>query len=642
MYFAKALIEQLEETRGHYLALTFLSLGHTAHLLEDMGVPPHTRNDFLFAHYRPPASAGNPFESWVEDQVKANGGQCPWSGSGPVVFDRLAEYFDADVYVGDYLGDGETPPEGIWGLAECSNYQFLSLSTVFGCTGIKYQFPHPAKEHTVIQTETNKTYFDGYGVQHLARESYTHHMVSSVGFAYDLVDSTNTTDDAGVFEDYAGITIPRTIDYATGLINYFFRGRLNVKRGSADPNITTELVITNTSNNSGIPQALKGGTFEIYRDDVNEIRTQVPPGDITFIPAWTETRVLPNDGGTTELIARFAPLAEEARNYVVVYKGQISELPDDPDPDDANAIAAGILRGGYEIFAWTDYPDIGDEFRQVSDAPEGADFIDIATGMRHCLALRTDGSIEAWGRDNYGQVSGKPTGNDVAAIAAGRNHSLALKSDGSIVVWGDNSSNQITDKPSGNGFVAITAGDYHNLALKSDGSIIAWGRNSSNQCNVPDPDPGTVYTAIAAGSAHSLALQSDGMIKAWGSNAAGQTTIYPDVETDNKAIAACSNYNLLLRTDGVLKSWGGGDWKDPETRTIPRYHDRPADANDFVAIAAGADHILALTSDGRILAWEWPTGPFAFDSFSTTVPEGIVFTEAVSAGNKFSLGLKAP
>jgi hypothetical protein len=92
----------------------------------------------------------------------------------------------------------------------------------------------------------------------------------------------------------------------------------------------------------------------------------------------------------------------------------------------------------------------------------------------------------------------------------------------------------------------------------------------------------------------------------------------------------------------VLKSWGGGDWEDPETRTIPRYHDRPADANDFVAIAAGADHILALTSDGRILAWEWPTGPFSFDSFSAAVPEGIVFTDDIAAGNKFSLGLKAP
>jgi hypothetical protein len=80
--------------REQYLAEMFVAFGHVLHLLEDMGVPAHTRNDWLFAHYRPPASTGNPFESWVEDQVKANGGQCPWSGSGPVVFDKLAKYFD--------------------------------------------------------------------------------------------------------------------------------------------------------------------------------------------------------------------------------------------------------------------------------------------------------------------------------------------------------------------------------------------------------------------------------------------------------------------------------------------------------------------------------------------------------------------
>ncbi len=99
---------------------------------------------------------------------------------------------------------------------------------------------------------------------------------------------------------------------------------------------------------------------------------------------------------------------------------------------------------------------------------------------------------------------------------------------------------------------------------------------------------------------------------------------------------------MLLRTDGVLISWGGDDWLDPETQTTPRYHYRAADSNDFVAIAAGADHILALTSDGRILAWDWPNGDFPFDYFSATVPEGILFTDAIAAGYKFSLGLKAP
>ncbi len=223
--FYQALTSRNKSWREEWLAMTFLDLGCVLHMIEDMGVPAHTRNDFLYGHYQPPLGFGNPLEDWVEDRVKANAGQSPWSGSGPVIFDKLAKYFDADVYAGSYLGDGQVPPN-IWGLAECTNYQFLSLSTVFGCSGVKYQFPHPAKEHTSELVEGRKVYFDGsnYGVVHLARDSYTHYKATRWGYYPSVIDNTNTTDDEKVFIDYADITIPRTIDYATGLANYFFRG----------------------------------------------------------------------------------------------------------------------------------------------------------------------------------------------------------------------------------------------------------------------------------------------------------------------------------------------------------------------------------------------------------------------------------
>ncbi len=123
--------------REYWLAMTFLELGSVLHMIEDMGVPAHARNDFIFGHlqYEFPAKIGNPFEGWVEKQVAQNGGQSPWSGSSPVAFDKLAKYFDANEYTGSYL-EGGLPPD-TWGLSECTNYQFLSLSTMFGCSGIK-------------------------------------------------------------------------------------------------------------------------------------------------------------------------------------------------------------------------------------------------------------------------------------------------------------------------------------------------------------------------------------------------------------------------------------------------------------------------------------------------------------------------
>jgi len=116
--FHSALTDSDSLWREYWLAATFLGLGSVLHMIEDMGVPAHVRNDFLFAHYQPPFGFGNPLESWVEEQVIANGGQSLWSGTGPVVFDKLAGYFDAYSYAGGYLGDGILPPQDFWNLAD--------------------------------------------------------------------------------------------------------------------------------------------------------------------------------------------------------------------------------------------------------------------------------------------------------------------------------------------------------------------------------------------------------------------------------------------------------------------------------------------------------------------------------------------
>jgi len=79
-----------------------------------------------------------------------------------------------------------------------------------------------------------------------------------------------------------------------------------------------------------------------------------------------------------------------------------------------------------------------------------------------------------WGSDLYGRTR-SPDGNDFVAIAAGKMHSLALKSDGSIVGWGDKTWHRQARPPDGNDFVAIAAGKYHSLALRSNGSIVGWG-----------------------------------------------------------------------------------------------------------------------------------------------------------------------
>ena len=110
-------------------------------------------------------------------------------------------------------------------------------------------------------------------------------------------------------------------------------------------------------------------------------------------------------------------------------------------------------------------PDLRGTSAEHYPVPAGNDFKAIAAGGYHSLALRQDGSLVAWGWNDYGQCD-VPEGNDFVAIAAGHWHSLALRADGSIAAWG-----RRADAPVGKDFVAITAGSNHNLALKADGSV---------------------------------------------------------------------------------------------------------------------------------------------------------------------------
>ena len=81
----------------------------------------------------------------------------------------------------------------------------------------------------------------------------------------------------------------------------------------------------------------------------------------------------------------------------------------------------------------------------------------IAGGTEHSLAIRSDGSLWAWGSYEYGRLttdwggsfaprSGNRTApfrigtdTDWKAVSAGTNHSLALKSDGTLWAWGGES-----------------------------------------------------------------------------------------------------------------------------------------------------------------------------------------------------------
>ncbi len=262
------------------------------------------------------------------------------------------------------------------------------------------------------------------------------------------------------------------------------------------------------------------------------------------------------------------------------------------------------------------------------------------------------GAVVAWGGNNYnfGQTTLPETAlSGVTAIAVGY-HTVALKSDGSVVAWGKSSYGQTTVPAGLSGVVAIAVGSSHSVALKSNGTVVAWGAGTVNpssgdaaqdrgQSIVPAGLSGV--TAIAAAALYTVALKSDGSVVAWGEI---PTNVPVAAQSGVTAIAAggscglsCFTRIVALKSDGSVVAWGRND--DGEVTGIPTTPDPDSEVisatanpltlggrvlSGVTAIAAGGNHTVALLggvallprlsarASGKELILSWPTNAAGF------------------------------
>ena len=147
----------------------------------------------------------------------------------------------------------------------------------------------------------------------------------------------------------------------------------------------------------------------------------------------------------------------------------------------------------------------------------------IGGGYRHSAAILENGTVKAWGDNNYGQL-GQGNTQDIG--------------DGSNEM-GDNLS--AVDLGTGRTATAIAVSYYHAMVILDNGTVKGWGYNGQGQLgqgnntrigdgsnemgdNLEAIDLGTgrTATAIAGGNFHTVALLDNGTVKAWGYNPQGQ------------------------------------------------------------------------------------------------------------------------
>jgi alpha-tubulin suppressor-like RCC1 family protein len=265
----------------------------------------------------------------------------------------------------------------------------------------------------------------------------------------------------------------------------------------------------------------------------------------------------------------------------------------------------------------------------------------ITAGGNHVLVLKEDGTVLAFGNNEYGQCNIPENLTGVIDIAAGYAASAAFKSDGTYVIWGAYSvlpanlqklkavslgvgkaltlfengtvtewgkKGEIEVLPDLHHAMAIDMGFDSSIALKGDGTVAVWG-GTHRESDIPEDLAGV--KAIASGNFHCLALLENGTVAAWGDNEIGQCKV-PEGLAGVKAIAVGEYFSVALKEDGAVVAWG--DNRKGQTEV-------PEEATEIVSIAAGNSFVVAARADGTAFSW----GAYRYSEYEDTfirIPNG--------------------
>jgi alpha-tubulin suppressor-like RCC1 family protein len=231
--------------------------------------------------------------------------------------------------------------------------------------------------------------------------------------------------------------------------------------------------------------------------------------------------------------------------------------------------------------------------------------IALACGYHHTCAVLETGALLCWGANEESQLgrgfnsphdaTPQPTavgGNNWVRAGAGQAHSCAIRIDGSLWCWGRNESGECAQPPEppgdqrmspmrvGTGFdwVRVVPAQNATCGLRSDDSLWCWGGNEFGNLGFATPTqtdvplrvvgPGS-WSALADETFHGGAIQRDGRLWTWGRNVEGQLGLGDIVDRDQPTlvpggerylgVATGRFHTCVLRADKVVLCAGKND-----------------------------------------------------------------------------------
>ena len=294
----------------------------------------------------------------------------------------------------------------------------------------------------------------------------------------------------------------------------------------------------------------------------------------------------------------------------------------------------------------------------------GTNWTILSSGLYHTAGIKSDNTLWVWGYDDVGQLGINSSGTretPVQTVAAGTNwkqvdcghkFTAAIKTDGTLWTWGRNNQGQLgngttTNNPSpvqiaGTTWKLVSAGFESTGAIKTDGTLWTWGINewpnvtlgdgTSTTKSSPVQIAGTTWKQISMGRRNAAAIKTDGTLWCWGDRGDGgvgdgSTSAFVAMSSPIQTTAGGTNWKqvsvglgcvLAVKTDGTLWSWGNGSYGQigdgaATTRSTPIQIAgttwKQVDKSNYYKSAA-------IKTDGTL--WTWGANPYGDLGDNTT------------------------
>jgi len=290
-------------------------------------------------------------------------------------------------------------------------------------------------------------------------------------------------------------------------------------------------------------------------------------------------------------------------------------------------------------------------------------WISVSTMNNSAIAIRSDYTMWAWGKNDIGQLGQGDTTSRSSPVqigtsswtqvSVGVSSAMAIKLDTTLWVWGLNANGQLGDSTTvnksspiqlgvGNSYIQIAGKSSSKYAIRNDYTLWSWGFNTNGELGLLDAvarsspvqiNTAYYYDSVSSGADHAIAKRRDGTIWSWGLNTSGQlgdsTTVAkssPVAVGTSSWISVSAGYkNTFGITSSALNglqnlyAWGynvNGDFGlvDTTYRSSPvqigsglqlQFISSPTQigTSSWTTISAGLSNSMAIRSDYKLYTW---------------------------------------